>query len=128
MQPQPAAPPMPVPAKPRRRWWLRGVLLMLALVLVVPAGFFGYTTYATRHDLADAEAEADRTDPNWRLRALIDEEAPLDSKDNSALLVIKAASKAKNYVVGGAANYDEIFALLPANTRLNGCPLDPHTE
>jgi len=51
--------------KPRRRW-LRGVLMLLALVSS-SCGAWLYFEYATKNAWDVAEAELDRSDPHWRL-------------------------------------------------------------
>jgi hypothetical protein len=115
-----SSPPIPIaPPVPRRRWWLRGVLIILALAILVPTGIFTYTNYTTRNNWAAAEAEADASDPHWRFQQLLDEQTPIPDQENSALYIIAVASKAKNTRIAGAANYELIFAKLPPNARLN---------
>src|SRR5262249_55141967 len=121
---QPAAPSTHVPAKPRRRRWWRGALLLVALLVLVPLGIFGYTTWATRHEWAEAEAEADRSDPAWRVHQLIEKQTPIADKDNSALHIIAIERKAKDFEVTGAANYNLIFEGLPPTARLNAQQLE----
>ena len=124
METQPAAPSTPVPAKPRRRRWWRRALLLVALLVLVPLGIFAYTTWATRHDWAEAEAEADRSDPAWRLHQLIEKQAPIADKENSALHIIAIERKAKDFEVAGVASYNLIFESLPPSARLNAQQLE----
>jgi hypothetical protein len=119
MSTQTATTPTPVPAK-RRRWWLRGMLIFLALLTLAPVGFFGYLRYTTSVAWDAAEAEADRLDPDWRMTPLFLKRRVVPDEENSALHIIAVAGKAKNFAVASAPNYDLIFERLPANARLNG--------
>src|ERR1700691_277220 len=96
MSTQPATTPLPVPAK-RRRWWLRGVLALLALAVLVPLAHYGYLRYTTGVTWDAAEAEADRTDPDWRMTSLLLKRRVVPDEQNSALHIIAVAAKGKNF-------------------------------
>jgi tetratricopeptide (TPR) repeat protein len=98
--------------------------LLVALLLLVPLAIFAYTTWATRHDWSEAEAEAGRSDPAWRLHELIEKQAPIADKENSALHIIAIERKAKDFAVAGGERYNLIFESLPPNARLNAQQLE----
>lgn len=119
MDPTLTSPTPPIPAPPRRRWWLRGALMVLALAILVPIALYGYFTYTTRYAWDAAEAEADRTDPEWRMTPILAARKTMPDKENSALHIIAIAGKAPKVRLSGAPNYEEIFAKLPPNAQLN---------
>jgi hypothetical protein len=62
----------PAPAtRPPRRWLRRTILVAAAVVIVVISGGF-YLNFVWERELREAVAEADRSDPDWRL---MDQEA-----------------------------------------------------
>ncbi len=96
-----------------------GVLTALVLVVVVPIGLFAYVDFATRRDRAAAEAEADRTDPAWRMQRILLTRRVVPDAENSAFLIIKIADKAKGVHVDGGKEYAEVFCNVEPNVRLN---------
>lgn len=115
----PASPTLPpTQARPRRRWWLRG-LMLIALPIVAVAGLYSYVTISSRLSLAEAEAEADRSDPDWRLEAVQAKRKVLADDENSALHLIAVARLGGSREVEDAPNYEGIFAGLTPQARLN---------
>jgi len=108
----------PAPAKPRRRWW-RWALAFTALVIAVPLGSIWYANRATQQALDEAEAEAERDLPRWRLLELEADRPVLGADENSALHIIATNRMRGPVSVGNAPNYEKIFKKLPANVQLN---------
>src|SRR6516164_3812015 len=69
------------PPRPRRR----GVLVVVAFVILGPILFWGYTVLSTRGSWAEAEAEAALDTPRWRLMELEADRPDIPDKENSAL-------------------------------------------
>src|SRR5262245_16107831 len=85
-----------------RGWTVRRVLgsreAKLALVAVVALAVTLAVIQArreinSRHELAEALAEADRLDPGWRYEELEARREPVPDAENSALVAIEAAGK-----------------------------------
>lgn len=68
------------PRRSRRRKWLAVVLVALFLISV----FYGALYWYMGRPLADAEAEADRLDPGWRLAELDAKRPALGDGENAA--------------------------------------------
>jgi hypothetical protein len=111
---QPARPPVP-----RKRWWLRGLLIGVALLILTPLALVSYSNLGARGAWAEAEAEADRDDPHWRLLDLEAERPQYADTENSALHIIATVRKGGRVSIGIVPNYDQIFEKLPANAQLN---------
>jgi hypothetical protein len=77
---------------PRRRWLLR-ILLGLAAVLGVIVGVYFYLDYAREGDLREAIADADRLDPGWRFSDLEAARAAVPDAENGAILVVTAGTR-----------------------------------
>ena len=57
-----------VPPAPKRRRWLLGCGLLVLLLFAACGGLYGYFVYRTDKDVREAEAEANRLEPDgWRL-------------------------------------------------------------
>jgi hypothetical protein len=115
---QPAAPSTPVPAIPRRRWWLRCVLTLAVLFLGV-VGVIFYLDDRVRRDWAAAEAETDQLDPGWRLEEMEADRPGVPDHENAALLINAVAPKVEAAHLFDVPRYDEIFSHLPPTSRLN---------
>jgi hypothetical protein len=83
------------------------------------AVLLGFTVLRTRQAWAEAEAEADRDLPRWRLMALEADRSDIADKENSALHIIAVRRKAGGFAVGLAPNYQKIFEKLPPTAQLN---------
>ncbi len=112
-------PTLSAPARPRRRRWLRVTIAVLALAIVGPLAFYVYSEFATRRALEDAESEAARDLPRWRLAELEADCKKIADEDNSALHIIAVLSKGKGVSVSAAPNYEAMFIKLPPTTQLN---------
>src|SRR5262245_66603314 len=86
-----AAETLPRQASPGRwrRLVLVGVLAPLAAGLFL-VGLYLYRVHVEEQKLREAVAEADRLDPGWRLRDLLDARAAVPDDENSALVVASA--------------------------------------
>jgi hypothetical protein len=73
---------------PRRRWYILGLALLL---IAIPAGFVLFIHNQVTGRIREAEAEADRLDPGWRLEELEAARAKIPDSENSALAVIETA-------------------------------------
>lgn len=80
----------PAPPRPARGKRVRWLLFALLLVVGPPAGFYLYNRHAAARDLEDALAEADRTDPYWRLADLDARRRKVPGDKNSAAVVASA--------------------------------------
>ncbi len=98
---------MSEPAKPRR-WWKRGVLGVLALI-VVAGGVVWWMRTASQRELADAFAELDRDDPGWRLDDILASRRKLRDEDNSALVALAATPKLRVAALEDAPNYEQVM-------------------
>jgi hypothetical protein len=115
------SPHPPVDAPPRRRLLWRIVLVLFAVVLV-GAGGFGYLWYLNDRDLREAEAEADRLDPGWRLADLEAARAFVPDTENSAVEVRAASLLLTPWSLPsakGVADLDEEFRRLSPPVQLN---------
>jgi uncharacterized coiled-coil protein SlyX len=112
---------MPPTAPPvrKRRWWLRGTLAAVALAIVVPLALVGYAELGSQGAWADAEDEASRDDPRWRLMEIEADRTPVADADNSALHIIAILRKGVRVRIDDLPNYDAIFDKLSANAQLN---------
>jgi hypothetical protein len=79
------------PPKRRRRPLVR-VALALLLIVLVGVSWLGYEWHRAARERREAEAEADRLDPGWRLAELEAARAAVPDEENSALQV-RAAFK-----------------------------------
>jgi hypothetical protein len=76
------------PAPKRRRRWL-GCGLVLLFMFTACGGFYGYLLYVGDRDLREAEAEADRLEPQgWRLDELDRQRKELPPEENAAEVVM----------------------------------------
>jgi hypothetical protein len=67
MNPASVSTPNVAPPVRKRRWWLHGMLAAVALAIVMPLALVTYSDISSRGAWADAEDEASRDDPRWRL-------------------------------------------------------------
>jgi hypothetical protein len=81
------APPLP----PKQRRWRRLLWLLVPLSLVAAAWL--YMFFASDRRLTRAVAEADRSDPHWRLDDVLAERAVVPDAENGALTAIAARAK-----------------------------------
>jgi hypothetical protein len=103
------------PPRPRRR----GVLVVVAFVILGPILFWGYTVLSTRGSWAEAEAEAALDTPRWRLMELEADRPDIPDKENSALHINRVIRTAGAFSVSNVPNYEQIFEKLPPNAQLN---------
>ena len=80
-------------------------------------GLMLYSHFGSEGAWADAEAEADRDDPRWRLFEIEADRPQMADSDNSALYIMAVLRKGKISV--WSPNRDAIFENLPANAQLN---------
>ncbi len=118
MNPTSVSTPNTVPPVRKRPWWLRGVLMGIALLILVPLALVIFTDFSSQGAWADAEEEASRDDPRWRLMEMDADRPQVADADNSALHIMAILRKGK-VSIGIVPNYDAIFAKLPANVQLN---------
>lgn len=113
------APSTPVPQAPPQRFrWRAFLLSMLAALILCPICVFLYFSWATHTAWAEAEAEADRLDPHWRLAELIERQPAIADKDNAALHIIAVKGTTK-LNIRDKPNYETIFKDLSPNVKLN---------
>jgi hypothetical protein len=99
------------PAAPRRRGCLLlGVGLLVLLLGIVTLGYWWFAAQANR-ELREALAEADQSDPGWRLEELEARRAEVPSEKNSALRVQAANRLLPNPWPPWALGTDEDKAL-----------------
>ena len=67
----------------------------------------------------EAEAEADRLDPRWRLDDFLADLEKIPDEENAAITISALARQRPWYMVAGAPGYDTLFGGLQPNTRLN---------
>jgi len=94
-------------------------LVILALVIFVPLLTCAYYAYTTGNTRAEAEAEAAKDDPNWKLVDIESNRKKMPDQENSALHIMATNSSAGGLAVGGVGNYDQIFAKLRPTAQLN---------
>jgi hypothetical protein len=123
-----ATPPTSIPQAPARRsfwrrWWRTGVLLAV-LVIGAPSAFYIYTILETRNAWDEAEAEAARDLPRWRLLELEADRPAVPDAENSGLHMMAIKRKVAAFAVYNAPNYDKIFENLPPTAQLNAQQTD----
>jgi hypothetical protein len=80
-------------APAKKKSWRRRRLFVVALVLLpflALAGVYFYIGHLADVELQDAQAEADRLDPGWRLDDLLARRPEYAADDNSALQVLRS--------------------------------------
>jgi len=98
-----------MPAKPRRRWWLRGVFAFLLLLI---GGFVGTRfvfDYTTKRAWDDAVAEADALDPGWRLEAMLADRTEIADAENSGPTILSIGNAVEKAALSGRPNFMEFF-------------------
>src|SRR5262245_42459261 len=83
--PDHATPPAPAP----RRRWRRAAVFSLLLVIGL-GSLYGYLAYLANKRLEEALAEADRTDPAWRLPDLEKKRPTVPDAENAAVALAAA--------------------------------------
>jgi hypothetical protein len=84
----------PAPPPPKRRRWLLWLGVAVLVLFTACGGFHAVLVYTTEQDVREAEAEADRLEPDgWRLDEIEAQRKVLPDKENAALVV--QAVKAK---------------------------------
>jgi hypothetical protein len=113
--------PMIAPSVRPRRWWLRGLLLLLAFMILAPLLTIGSMMLSARNAWDAAEEEATRLDPRWKLMEIEADRMQIADAENSALFMNALRRKRGGFRgVGAVPNYDKIFEKLPPNVQLNG--------
>lgn len=112
MAPAPDTPMQPSLAKPRRRWWLRGVLALSAVVLAL-VGVYFYLEDAARRDWDAAVAETDGLDPRWRLEDIEADRAVIPDAENSAFVIRPLHEKGIYLFVATTRKEDDLLNKLP---------------
>jgi hypothetical protein len=112
------SPPTATPPVRKRRWWLPGTLAAVTLAIAAPLAMVIYSEHGSHGAWAEAEAEASRDDPRWRLLEMEADRPQLADADNSALHVMAIHRKGRIHIPL-VPNYDQVFDKLPANTQLN---------
>lgn len=107
------------PAPAPRRWSVRFFLGLATAAIFVVFGVYLWSIISTSSALAEAEAEARRDLPRWRLLELEEDRPEIPVGENSALFMIGLLPKIRAAQVTGVPNYEEIFAKLPPNVELN---------
>jgi hypothetical protein len=118
MTTQAAASVPTTPPTPRRRWW-RVAVAVVGLLVLAPLGFYGYSVFATRSALEEAEAEAARDLPRWRLLEIEADRPQIPDAENSALYMMALRRKSGRFLVPAPPNYEQIFENLPPTAQLN---------
>jgi hypothetical protein len=106
----------------RRRWtWY--LIVVLLVFVVLPVSFIFFMINLSSRRIREAEAEADRLDPGWRLVDLQAARAQIPDDENSALVVIETRrlmpAKWSNWIVTspegteGKAVFDSLEELSP---------------
>src|ERR1043166_7802846 len=97
----------------RRRWW-RVIVLLIGIALCIALAMWGYGTISTQRAWAEAEEEAARDLPRWKLLELDADRPEIPDAENSGLFMMALRAKAGALQVSGSKNYDQIFEKLPA--------------
>lgn len=104
----------PPPAKPRRRWrWFA-----LVGIILLPLAWVGYFKVDNEWSQAAAEAEADRTDPGWRMRDILLARRAVPDAENSAPRIIAIAAKTRGGRIRQVEDYETLFAKTAPNLTL----------
>jgi hypothetical protein len=83
-----------VPPAPKRRRWLLGCGLLVLLLFAACGGLYGYFVYRTDKDVREAEAEANRLEPDgWRLDEIEARRKVIPDEENAALVVMAMRTK-----------------------------------
>jgi hypothetical protein len=109
------------PPKRRRRPLVR-VALALLLIVLVGVSWLGYEWHRAARDRREAEAEADRLDPGWRLADLEAARATVPDEENSALQVRAAYRLLPGGCLTASSSGTDLsahIAELPPAARLN---------
>jgi hypothetical protein len=91
---------MSEPTVPRRRRWPRRLFVGAVIVVAVVVAWGAYLTYLWDAELREALAEADRTDPGWRLADIDAQRPTIPDEENSSVQMakVKQARPAKWFI------------------------------
>jgi hypothetical protein len=95
------------PAKPRR-WWARGVMLVVLLAGAVGGGVWWHS-HSSQRAIDAALAELDAADPGWRFNDLIGGRKKPRDQDNAALTLLTATAKLRVTPIQDLPNYDTVM-------------------
>lgn len=95
------------------------VLGFLALAVVALVLLYGYSTITTRDAWEEAESEAARDLPRWRLMEMEADRPAIPDEENSALRIIAARRAGGGVSITMAKDYDAIFEKLTPAAQLN---------
>jgi hypothetical protein len=118
----PVASPPPMTAPPRKRRWLRRVLVILLIFVGLPAGYYFYAAWSLNAEIARAIAETDLLDPRWRFEDMEADRKVLSDEENSYVQIVKVIGllgRGGRGTPGGNMRYPEVFGELPATAELN---------
>jgi hypothetical protein len=87
----------PAPRSRTRRRRLLGCGVVLLVLFAACGGLYGYFIFRTGRDVREAEAEADRLEPDgWRLEEIEAHRKLIPDEDNAALVVMAMKAKLPN--------------------------------
>jgi len=104
--------------QPRTRWRLRAGVLGILLLAAFGAAVYVYLCVASV-SLMEAEAEADRSDPDWRLDAMLARRRVIPNAENSASQVNAVLGDGLGVLTEALPNYERIFNNLTSPAQLN---------
>src|SRR5438034_7073881 len=107
---------------PRKRHWLRRLLVILLIFIGLPAAYYFYARWSLNVEVARAIAETDQLDPHWRFEDMEAGRKVYQDAENSYVQVVKVIrllGRGGAGSPGGNKHHPQVFGELPPTAELN---------
>jgi hypothetical protein len=107
---------------PRKRRWLRRLLVTLLIFVGLPASYYFYARWSLHVETARAIAETDALDPRWRFEDIEADRKVLPDEGNSYVQVVKVIrllGRGGFGSPGANKHHLQVFGELPPTAELN---------
>jgi hypothetical protein len=107
---------------PRKRRWLRRLLVILLIFVGLPAGYYFYARWSLHVETERAIAETDQLDPHWRFEDMEADRKTIPDEENSyvqVVEVIRLLGRGGAGTPGANKHHPQVFGELPPTAELN---------